>query len=280
MSHAPTTVALFCVTFNTYAELSDYYRSVCQAAERAGGRVRVDFFVADNTEHNPRAITLPEAPSVVPRVFPFHNNLGYLGAVQAMMGTADIDIGHYDYVAISNVDLIMEPEALLRLHAYTPAPRVGWLAPTLWSEQEQRDRNPGVRLRYTARRLRLLRLMFRFPALEAAYRATCYKRHRARRPCPAGETIYAGHGSFMLFTKAYFARCGIPRFPMFLYGEELYFAEQCRLHGLDVIYCPGIRLRDREHASVGTFPRPRICRYNYESLGYILSTFYKIRDKR
>lgn len=269
-----TTVAIFCVTYNTYEELAGYYHSVCQAAERARGRVAVDFFVADNTTQNAREIVLAATPDVKPVPFPFHENLGYLGAVQKMMHQREVDVSSYDYVAISNVDLTMAEDALLRLCEKPAAANTGWIAPALLSVQENRDRNPGVMRRYTACRLKLLRVMFLHPLLVAAYRATLYRRHRAQRNVPSGQTIYAGHGSFMLFTKAYFQHCGLPQFPMFLYGEELYFAEQCRAHGLMAVYCPAIKLMDQEHASVGKMPRAALCRYNRESLGYILRTFY------
>lgn len=269
-----TRMAIFCVTFNTYEELAGYYRSVCKAAACARGKVAVDFFVADNTERDTREIVLEATPEVSPLAFPFHENLGYLGAVQKMMRQREAAIPSYDYVAISNVDLTMDPEALQRLSEFTVDPGTGWLAPALLSAQENRDRNPGVVRRYTARRLRLLRVMFLHPLLVAAYRATLYRRHRVQCNHPPGQVVYAGHGSFMLFTKAYFQRCGLPQFPMFLYGEELYFAEQCRAHGLTVVYCPAIRLYDQEHASVGKMPRATLCRYNRESLGYILRTFY------
>lgn len=266
--------AVFCVLFNTYDELYKYYDSICSAVGYAKGEISVDFFVADNTEHDTQEIILENAQNVRSRVFPFKKNVGYLRAVQKMMRESNIEIRQYDYIAISNVDLVMQKDALLRLCEYNPEPKVGWVAPSLLSEQEGRDRNPGMMKRYTAHRLKILMTMFRFPILMTAYRATFYKRHRMQRVCPEGQAIYAGHGSFMLFTKEYFACCGIPEFPMFLFGEELYFAELCRQQGLSVVYYPSIKIRDQEHASVGKMHRSKKYRYNYDALGYILRTFY------
>lgn len=267
-------VAIFCVNYNTYKELVCFYDSVCRAAEQVQGRMEVHFFVADNTECEAQEISLEGTSNVSPKVFAYNENLGYLGAAQRMMREEDVDVLQYDYVAISNVDLVMQDDALLRLCECKVSPTTGWIAPALLSEQEGRDRNPGVMRRYSARRLKMLRVMFRFPILTTAYRATLYRRHKIQRHYPERQVIYAGHGSFMLFTKAYFEHCGLPQFPMFLFGEELYFAEQCRTHGLKVVYCPSIRIKDQEHASIGKMHRPTKYRYNYESLGYILRTFY------
>lgn len=268
-------VALFCVTYNTYKELDNFYQSVCSAAEKAQGTVTVDFFVADNTENDFREIILKENDYVKPIVFPFHKNTGYIGAVQKMMGHINVDIDKYDYVAISNVDLIMQEEALIRLSEYSPDVQVGWMAPALLSQKEGRDRNPGALNRYSSWKIKALRIMFRYPFLMTIYRATAYRRHKLRFACSEGKQIYAGHGSFMLFTREYFLRCGKPEFPMFLFAEELYFAEKCRLNGLTVIYTPSIKLTDQEHASVGKMNRSDKYRHNYDSLSYIITTFYK-----
>ena len=268
-------IAVFCVTYKTYTQLYGYYQSIALAARNARGTVTVDFFVADNTENNFQEIILRETDNVKPFIFPFHKNMGYIGAVQKMMGHKDVDIDRYDYVAISNVDLIMQEEALIRLSEYNPDVQVGWMAPALLSQKERRDRNPGALNRYSFRKLKTLRTMFRFSFLITLYRATAYKRHKLRFACSEGKQIYAGHGSFMLFTREYFLRCGKPDFPMFLFGEELYFAEKCRLNGLTVIYTPSIKLTDQEHASVGKMKHSDKYRHNYDSLSYIIATFYK-----
>jgi len=52
--------------------------------------------------------------------------------------------------------------------------------------------------------------------------------------------IYAGHGSIMIFTKAFMMKNLDLEFPAFMYGEEIFFAELVRLSHLETIYVPNI----------------------------------------
>ncbi len=263
--------AIYCVTYNSYAELADYLASIEEAAMRAADKIKVDVYVADNTVENFQDITFNASASTV-RIFPYHENLGYLGGAQRMM--RETDVAAYDYVAVSNVDLRMEKDALERLADLAVGENVGWIAPALYSNQLHYDRNPSVLKRYTKRRLQLIGCLFRFPILYYTYRATLYKRKKVRKTYDRPLEIYAGHGSCMIFTRSFIARCGVPNYPVFLYGEEIYFAEQCRAAGLSVVYQPSVRFSDKEHASISQLRKSTFFRYNYEANRYVLKTFY------
>ena len=62
--------------------------------------------------------------------------------------------------------------------------------------------------------------------------------------------IYSCHGSFIIFTKGAVERL-FPFFneKMFLYNEELFLAEKCRLAGVPIFYCPSIDVLHLEGAS-------------------------------
>lgn len=64
--------------------------------------------------------------------------------------------------------------------------------------------------------------------------------------------IYSCHGSFIIFTKEAVEKL-YPFFndKMFLYNEELYLAENCRMKGVPVYYCPKIDVLHLEGASSG-----------------------------
>lgn len=64
--------------------------------------------------------------------------------------------------------------------------------------------------------------------------------------------IYSCHGSFIIFTKKAVDRL-YPFFDdrMFLYNEELYLAENCRIKNVPVYYCPQIDVLHLEGASTG-----------------------------
>lgn len=216
-----------------------------------------------------------EVINYTPKGFVLHTlasgeNKGYFGAVN--VGMKQFSPMQYDFVIISNVDVVMEEDFFVQLAKMPVNLSLGWIAPQIFSDTEHRDRNPKIMCRYAKRKLQILRFFFSIPPLYNLYTHTAYKSKKLIKH-EAGE-IYAGHGSFIILTQEYFKRCGIINYPVFLFCEEIYLGEVCQQHGLKVIYEPGIRVNDAEHASTGTFRRSKYCRYNFEALSYILKTYY------
>ncbi len=264
-------IVIYAVTFNSYPELAAFLKSVDRAADFAAEEAEVEVCVADNTVEQPEKIVVENRHAVV-RVFPYRENLGYMGAVQRMMG--EQDPRSYDYVIISNVDLIFEEDALLELVRLQVRQDTGWIAPSLFSTCLGFDRNPSVLHRYPVWKLRMLAVMFRFPILDYLYRLTFYRRKGMRPAVKKPLEIYAGHGSVMILTRAYFEHCGLPEYPLFLFCEEVYLAEMCREHQLKVVYWPSVRILDEEHVSIAKMHRADFYRYNYEAVRFILRRFY------
>lgn len=103
---------------------------------------------------------------------------------------------------------------------------------------------------------------------------TVYKRKKLSPSYPQME-IYAGHGSFMMFTNSFFQRYPRLDYPIFLFGEELYFAEVIKNLDMKVLYEPSLRVIDNEHVSTSTLKKKSYFKYNQESIKYILDTFYE-----
>lgn len=183
-------IAIFCVSYHSDKERDLYLASIERAAKTAGDKVSVDTFVTNNNDKD---------------------NPGYFGAVKRMMQK-----NHpvaYDYVIISNVDLTLEKDFFAKLVAYDCAEDTGWIAPQIWSRQENRDLNPKISDRYSHNKLWLLKMIHRLPFMHNIYTKTLYRRKRAQ---PLNRKfIYAGHGSFIILTKAFFLKNGIIDYPVF-----------------------------------------------------------------
>lgn len=265
-----TKLALFCVTYNSYNELFSFLDSVSCAITESGN-FDVDVYVADNTEKNIKNLSniYEDAPFKL-KVFAFNTNYGYMGAISRMVN--GIDCSEYDFIAISNVDLILSKDALSQLLSTNISDDIGWIAPALLSGLEKRDRNPQILKRYSIGRLKLLRLMFKYPILHYVYCKTFYKRKKMSKYGPMD--IYAGHGSFMLFTKSFYSHNKTLDYPIFLYGEEIFLAELCRNAGLRVVYRPNIVIYDEEHVSTSKLKRSFYYKCNYEALDFLIRKFY------
>lgn len=264
------TIAICCVNYHSYEALETYLRSLEQAAVCAAGLVEVSVFVADNTEHHVQPIHTACCPSVKVSVFPLGKNWGYFGAVRQLMLMHDFST--YDYTIISNVDLELASDFFVNLAQLAVEPMVGWVAPSVYSLVESRDKNPRMMQRYTLRRMRIFRWAYRMPLIHYLYTKTFYHRKRATITTPC--TIYAGHGSLIILTREFVSRHGAIDYPVFLYGEEIYLAEECRRLGLSVVYAPEVRAIDSEHVSTGGMRRAFYYRCNYEAMDYLIRKFY------
>lgn len=264
-------LAIFCVTYNSYKELYDYLKSIQVAALSLTANAAIDVFVADNTtDHYENIRFRCEAMKFRLKVYPFHQNLGYFGAIREMMKREVC--GMYDYVIVSNVDVTLEPDSINRLVHASFGQDTGWIAPAIISGKTGCDMNPFTTKRYTASKLKIMRRLFKYPLLHRLYHLTLHQIKR-RKSHKAG-TIYAGHGSFIILTREYIRRCGPIDYPVFLYGEEIYLAEECRLHGLNVVYNPSVRINDIGKVSTGKAPKSNYYRWNWEGLTYLIGRYY------
>ena len=261
-------IAIYCVNYHSYDSLNNYLASIDQAVQKSKNDIELTVFVADNS--------VPAQP------IPFHSelfmlhllqtgqNLGYFGAVKHLMEHYPPTC--YDYAIISNADVVIPDDFFGKLSKTAFPQHTGWIAPQIFSRQEQRDRNPKILQRYPKKKLQILKCLFTVPPLYNLYTHTAYKSKKFIHHQPG--QIYAGHGSFIILTNEYFQRCGIIDYPVFLFCEEIYLAEQCLQQNLRVLYCPELCIHDAEHASTSNMRRSRYCQLNKQAITHILNTYY------
>lgn len=262
-------IFIVAVNYNSYNELSRFLNSVDQAATNSPSAT-VKVVVADNST-NIQDVDVSMYTHIETSIVQ-HGNLGYLGGAQAIINK-ESDILSYDFVAISNVDIVLEEDFFCQLVSKDIDENVGWVATKIWSEDEGRDRNPKVMERYSKRKLQIINMMYRFPILDWLYTNTMYKKKAEYAPSPECD-LYAGHGSFMLLTRAFFRKYEKIEYPIFLFGEELFLAELIQKAGLKVHYVPELVVKDTEHVSTGKMRKSFYYKCNKESIDYILKTFY------
>lgn len=262
-------IAIYCVNYNSYEYLHNYLASIDRALKPVVADVSLTVHVIDNT--TPPLSIEYSSDSFILKTLSTNENKGYFGAIRYAMDTYSPN--EFDYCIISNVDILLSDDFFVKLNTQAIGTDIGWIAPQIYSDIEQRDRNPKILNRYSKRKLEILRIFFKFPILYNIYTHTAYKRKKLQHH-KAGE-IYAGHGSMIILTKNYFQKCGIIDYPVFLFCEEIYIAELCRKSNLKVIYNPDIKVTDAEHASTSAFRNSLYCRYNFEAVSYIIKNFYQ-----
>lgn len=266
-------ILIVCVNYNSYPELKNYLASIETSVVACSLPCQVDVWVADNSSEK-EVVDVAQYKHITVQVKPL-DNLGYLGGAAAIINNLS-NLSDYDFVIISNVDLVVKASFFYQLlynDTGTTLQDVVWIAPKLYSIVEKRDKNPRLLKRYSKKRLLLLLLMYHFPLLHFIYTSTLYKRKSYSGDVNA-RYIYAGHGSMMIFTNKFFQYYPKLEYPAFLYGEEIYLAELVRKIGMHVYYNPRIEVKDIEHVSTAKMKSSFFYQCNKEALKYIISAFY------
>lgn len=239
---------LICVTYHSDEALHHFVESVHRAAERVKGQMQVDIEIADNGK----------------------DNRGYLGGALPIFNAKAKE---YDFVSISNVDLELAPdffEQLLELNVSD----IGWIAPDIYTDKIDRHENPFMMTRPTKRNFFIWNSIYSCTWLYRLYHHLYLIKNKQQKVYPAC-TIYAGHGSFMLFSQAFVQHNPAILFPTFMYGEEIFFAELVRIAGLKVQYLPALRIANTGNISTGLINQKQKSAWSKISLRTIYTSYFQ-----
>ncbi|MEQ1530257.1 MAG: hypothetical protein ABL925_13160, partial [Methylococcales bacterium] len=175
----------------------------------------------------------------------------------------------------SNVDLTVDESFFYILKSKTFPVDVGVIAPAIISEQNNNDLNPKIINRPSRLQLYKNLLIFKFTYLFILYSfLSKLKAKSATKKHISQCDIYAPHGSFIIFTKSYFANGANINYPRFLFGEEVFVGEQCIKTGQKVRYDPDILIHDNEHGSTSKEKNKFISQEHVKSLAYLLEHYF------
>ncbi len=176
-------------------------------------------------------------------------NLGYFGGARWWLSARP---HRADWVAVCNADLYLaDRDFVSTLGGMRPDAVV--LAPSITAMPSGRAQNPHLVERPSPRHMlvRKLALSHRLSAA-AARKYSAWRPHRAaERAASRPADIYAPHGAFILFHRAYFELGGSLAHEPFLYGEEISVAEQVRELHRRVRYEPSLRIVHNENQATG-----------------------------
>ncbi|WP_157836351.1 glycosyltransferase family 2 protein [Rheinheimera texasensis] len=275
-------VCMVSICYNSYGYAKKLVESV-QASLQGQTQVHVDFVLSDNSTKTEVADYFDQAAST--EFFQFHylknNNVGYFpGFYRGLTEVPAVaaQLADYDYVIVSNVDLEVDTSFFSQLAQADFAQDVGVIAPCILSRYSGGDINPQKLERPARRKLWLLSLLFRSPLLfrwyAAAYDVKAKRNCQQPKPVAQSPYVYSPHGSFIIFTKAYVAAGASLNYPRFLFGEELFVAEEAALHQLKIQHYPKVIVHDNEHASTSAESRRFICAEQVKSYQYLLSKYF------
>ena len=214
-----------------------------------------------------------------------NDNVGYFPAFNKALSSLPDGIDNYDFVVVCNVDLVVAEDFFSTLLAHPLGNKTGLIAPGIFSDKDGRDLNPKMVRRPSTLKINFMRMVCSSVTLFRWYHKLVRIREQVRSRAQQGGTItsleqpmYGAHGSFMVFTRQYFAKGAQVAYPRFLFGEEGFVAEQLRTYGLDIEHVPSIRVFDKEHSSTSQVKLDFICAEHKKSYDYFYTHFIKNRS--
>lgn len=215
--------------------------------------------VADNTESSEDFFELEKSlnnhTQIKAKLLKTSGNIGYYGAADFVMKQYDTKLKEFDYIIISNNDIeINDKEFFNKLNKVIEGNSV--IAPDIFSSVSRNHQNPIRRIsisRWQKMQYRLLYTNYYFGSI-LHYSRLMLKvlfKSKTKNEVSEGGTIYAAHGSFIIFTRKYFEAGGIIDHDYFLYGEEDTVAAQCRDLSLSIYFCPELVVIHNEHHTTG-----------------------------
>lgn len=274
---------LFVVNYRSDEPLRHCLGSLPKAASVGAEPLQLQVHVHDNSEYDTVArqrlrTMLGALPDVAVQLHVAERNNGYFGGLPLAQQLAAQQGS--DVVIYSNADLRFAPDFFTQL-ALLRSQSPGLLAPAIVSQQDGFDQNPKYLARLTrAKLLRLQRIYASAPGftlymgLARLKEIVLGKRARAVVPTAAATPIYAAHGAAFVFSDPGFFQA-LPAYPCFLFGEELFVAEEASQRGVPTTYRPELRIDDLRSQSISQLPGDFHRRLMLKSVEFILGRYYQ-----
>lgn len=280
-------VCIVPVCYNAHEDALRFLASA-ELAFRACPDLVLDVVLADNSTVYPAIDMAAQQYSYSFRYLK-NDNIGYFPAFNKALASLSQGVQNYDFVVVCNVDLVVAEDFFTVLLSHSVGGETGLIAPGIFSDKDGRDLNPKMMSRPSARKINFMRLVCSNVVLFRWYhklvRMREQNRSRAQRRDRGAIAIsqpqpqmYGAHGSFMIFTRRYFAKGADVAYPRFLFGEEGFVAEQLRRHRLSIEHIPSVRVFDKEHASTSQVKLDFICAEHKKSYDYFYTHFLKDRS--
>jgi GT2 family glycosyltransferase len=88
------------------------------------------------------------------------------------------------------------------------------------------------------------------------------------------QPVYAIHGSAIFLRPTFFKNGGTLKYPAFLYGEELFLAEQIQSLGMNSAWMPGLKIIHKENSILGVIDISQKRIWKLNSMKYIFETYF------
>ena len=203
-------------------------------------------------------------------------NSGYFGSINLAQKILDET---YDILIYCNPDIEFDSNFLKELNVIYSSRPSSIVAPAIISKLDGFDQNPLYLERLPIQKIKLLKKINGNLVTYCIYqflgrmKEILFKKKFNHQEYKQKE-IYAPHGAIFIFTDISFFK-SLPLYEPFLFGEEIFIAEEARNKNKKIIYFPNIKVYDERHASIGLLGCDKVREYYLNSIEYLLDRYYK-----
>lgn len=246
-------IIFICVNYNNSTETIKYVKHL---NDKLIG-YDYDIVIVDNSEQKKEYTILTEhfnkSKSDYVYIVNSQENLGYFTAMQKGIDFYNKEVGTLpEIIIIGNTDIIIESDNFLEEIKKNIKDDVLALAPNIRLNNTEIRQNPYKINRISINKLKLLKMIYGNSITTYLYNLT-FKILKGKKEDNNfiehnSNIIYAPHGSYIILSEKFFSKKGTIEYKGFLYGEEIFLAEQIlRLNG-KIKYCENIKIIHNENS--------------------------------
>ncbi|MEH6383030.1 MAG: glycosyltransferase [Colwellia sp.] len=272
-------VCIVLVCYNAYLDAKKLLNSLHDAL-KLENEVELTVVFSDNSTELFDTNSLYESKYDFEYQYIKNGNVGYFPGFYAGLQHIDYKSKGFDYIIVSNVDLVVESNFFNTLKKLIVNKNIGLVAPKIISDITGNDANPKIITRPTKRKINFMRMLCSNSLAFLFYQKLSFLKPKKKTMLldtnkGINEPMYGAHGAFMIFTRSYFDEGGKIDYPRFLFGEEGFVAEELRRIKLKISHENGLVIRDKEHGSTSLESSKFICQEHKKSYDYFYINYLK-----
>ena len=265
--------------------------------QQGAEKIKLHLVVCDNSDKSSKvseSIIRNRVAHFIEVDFYKFDNVGYLPAVSraqdSLAAAGKLRTEPTDLLLVCNVDIVFEPKFFEKLTKVAPAKDLGIIGPSIINAESGYNINPKLKLRPSLKKLQINAVFFSTPALLRGMRVIYALRLKLRSfkiktttgsrdgasSGPSGAlNVYGVHGACMIFTGKYWCATEPFRYPIRLFGEEIYAAELAIRNDFRVQFWSFLKVEDYPGVSTGQLSLRKYCKSNRFALEFLMSKFFR-----
>lgn len=267
-------IILIAVCYNSYKDTLELLKSIESSYKNACKKIQLTVIINDNSDNSSDASLLSEDWSFSFKVLR-HGNLGYFPSFRNSLEKLLQKKQNYDYIIMCNVDLKISENFFMKLLEINLLNNCGIIAPNIISTRYNNQKlNPKIQKKITRKKLKILEAISSNIILFSLHYYISRLRNKNKKNNIQHDSIYAPHGAFVIFTKKAIDKKSLLKYPIFLFGEEIFLAEEMANRNLTIEYKPSLKVYDKGHGSISLKSLAFIAKHQKKSYTYLLKTYF------